>query len=83
MNFKFLRIVRSPTEEVLEILNNNVIGTPGHGMLYQHLRVGDKITRIAAPYFVNLISGTKTIGTCCFCRREFLADGEKQRRRTG
>ncbi|HVD99553.1 MAG TPA: hypothetical protein VNB90_15195 [Cytophagaceae bacterium] len=69
MPFKFLKIIKSPTKELLEILNNNIIGTPGHGMLYQHLGVENKINKIANPYYVNLERNNKIIGTCCFCSR--------------
>lgn len=55
MNFRYLTIVRSPTVQILEILNNNIIGTPGQGMLYQHLGVNLKINQIEDPYFINLV----------------------------
>jgi len=67
--FKLLKILKSPTDELLQILNNNVIGTPGRSMLYQHLGVNKKIDLIANPYFVNLVKDGKIIGTCCFCKR--------------
>ena len=69
MDFKFFNIIKSPTQELLKILNNNIIGTPGHGMLYQHLGVHNKIDKIADPYYVNLVRNHKIIGTCCFCSR--------------
>src|SRR5258706_164312 len=69
IDFRLLKILKSPTDDLFQILNNNVIGTPGQGMLYQHLRVDNKLNRIADPYFVNLVKGGKIIGTCCFCRR--------------
>ncbi|MBY0427226.1 MAG: hypothetical protein K2Q22_16445, partial [Cytophagales bacterium] len=69
MGFKFLEIRKAPSEELLELLNNNIIGTPGHGMLYQHLGVHNKIHKIANPYYVNLVRGDKIIGTACFCSR--------------
>lgn len=69
MSFRFLKIIRSPTPELLEILNNNIIGTPGQGMLYQHLGVVQKINKIADPYFVNLVRAGRIAGTCCFCSR--------------
>lgn len=66
---KLLKVERSPSEEILNILTNNIIGTPGHGMLYQHMGVHDKIHKISAPYYVNLSKANKVIGTCCFCSR--------------
>lgn len=76
MNFKFFKIIKSPTKELLEILNNNIIGTPGHGMLYQHLGVHNKIDKIADPYYVNLVRNNKIIGTCCFCNRTTANSGK-------
>lgn len=72
---KLLKVERSPSEEILDILTNNIIGTPGHGMLYQHMGVHDKIHKIPAPYYVNLSKG-KVIGTCCFCSRVTANAGE-------
>lgn len=73
---KLLKVERSPSEEILNMLTNNIIGTPGHGMLYQHMGVHDKIHKIAAPYYVNLSKGNKVIGTCCFCSRVTANAGE-------
>lgn len=67
--FRFLKINKSPTSELLELLNNNVIGTPGQGMLYQHFGVVDKMNSISNPYFANLRKNDRIIGTCCFCKR--------------
>ncbi len=69
MNFRFLKIIRTPTQELLEILTDNTIGTPGQSMLYQHMGVYNKINKIADPYYVNLVRKDKIIGTCCFCSR--------------
>lgn len=77
LDFKFLKIFKTPTKEILEILNNNIIGTPGQGMLYQHLRVQNKIEKIAEPFYVNLIRNYKIMGTCCFCRRSTINAGLK------
>ena len=77
MNFRYLTITKSPDAELLEVLNNNIIGTPGQGMLYQHLQVNQKINLIQDPYFVNLVRAEKIVGTCCFCCRETLNSGKK------
>ena len=69
MDFKFLKILKSPDSDTLDLLNRNVIGTPGHGMLYQHTNVADKVSKIAEPYFVSLVKSSRIIGTCCFCKR--------------
>lgn len=75
MSFHYLTITRSPSTELLEILNNNIIGTPGQGMLYQHLRVNSKIALIADPYYVNLVRAGRIAGTCCFCKRDTINNG--------
>ncbi len=75
--FRFLTIEQSPSEAVVRILNDNVIGTPGQGMLYQHKGVLDKIYRIEAPFFVNLFRNDRVVGTCCFCFREVRSIGNK------
>lgn len=67
--FKFLTILSSPSRELLRILNENVIGTPGLGMLYQHLGVENKIHKIAKPYFITLGRGNSIFGTGCLCKR--------------
>lgn len=77
MTFRYLTILRSPTAQLLEILNNNIIGTPGQGMLYQHLGVNNKINQIADPYFVNLVRAGRVAGTCCFCSRDTLNNSQK------
>jgi hypothetical protein len=69
MSFSFLKISKSPDDQVLKLLTNNVIGTPGKSMLYQHLGVLNKIHNIADPYFVSLQKRNTTLGTCCFCNR--------------
>ena len=79
MTFRYLTIIRSPTDQLLEILNNNIIGTPGQGMLYQHLGVNQKINQIENPYFVNLVRAGQIAGTCCFCSRETLNNGQNIR----
>lgn len=58
------------------MLNNNIIGTPGKSMVYQHQKVNEKLDHIAAPNFVSLSLRDNLLGTCCFCRRQVLVDGE-------
>lgn len=70
MSFRILSIRRQPSPQLLQLLRNNVIGTPGRGMLYQHLEVHDKIDKIQEPYFVVLERNGQLAGTCCFCGRE-------------
>jgi hypothetical protein len=72
MNTSPFEVRKSPTPELLQLLNNNIIGTPEQGMLYQHRGVHNKIDWIADPYYVNLIRNNKIAGTCCFCKRNTL-----------
>ena len=74
-DFRFIRILKAPTQQLLEILNNNIIGTPGLGMLYQHLGVLNKIYKIEDPYFVNLERNNEIVGTGCFCSRTTINSG--------
>ncbi len=75
MSHPFFNISKTPDPELLTLLNNNIIGTPGQGMLYQHLGVPNKIHQIADPYFVNLIRNKNVISTCCFCQRTTMNKG--------
>src|SRR5260221_2508376 len=77
--YRSLKRSKHPTVELLEILSNNMIGTPGHGMLYQHLGVSNKISLIDDPHFVNLTHGDKIVGTCCFCNRSTTNSGKVNR----
>ncbi|WP_339811140.1 hypothetical protein [uncultured Imperialibacter sp.] len=69
-DLKLLNIDRVPAQGVKELLDNNVIGTPGKSMMYQHLQAAEKYTIITQPFFVSLVRRSKVIATCCFCKRE-------------
>ena len=69
MNLRYLTVSTAPSDELLELLNNNIIGTPGQSMLYQHLGVNEKIGKIKNPYFLNLERSGHIAGTACFCKR--------------
>lgn len=75
MGFSFLKISKVPDSKTLELLSDNVIGTPGRSMLYRHLGVHEKIHKIHDPYFVSLERNDQLIGTCCFCRRPAFNNG--------
>jgi hypothetical protein len=70
-----LKISSSPTEELRAILKNNIIGTPGKGMLYQHTTSSEKLDAIIRPFFVNLIRYKRILGTCTFSVRESIDRG--------
>jgi len=72
MEQKYLQVSNSADGEILNILNQNIIGTPGISMLYKHTGAVTKINNIPDPYFVSLRKSNSTIGTCCFCKRMTL-----------
>ncbi|UZS00037.1 hypothetical protein [Chondrinema litorale] len=69
-NLNFITITKKASNEVVDILTENVIGTPNKGMVYQQMTTKQKIQKIPNPFFVSLKKGNKVIGTCCFCKRE-------------
>ena len=71
-----LRLEKRPNDQVIDLLNNSVIGTPGKGMLYKHCDVPEKINHIRDPRIFNLEHGKKLVGTCTFCARD-LSPGMK------
>ncbi|GCC53464.1 N-acetyltransferase [Chryseotalea sanaruensis] len=71
MQFKYLTIQQTPTNQIENLLKANVIGTPGLSMLYQHMGVDLKLYNIAKPHFITVKRNEKVIGTCCFCERDF------------
>lgn len=70
MSFRFFTISNTPTKALVNLLKENIIGTPGQGMLYQHLEVQRKVDKIVKPFYASLIKGKSVLGTCCFCSRE-------------
>lgn len=75
-NFNLLHIDKEPSPDLIKLLEENIIGTPGKGMLYQHCKVPEKISGIADPYFVSIQKDNTVIGTCCFCKRTTLNNGK-------
>lgn len=72
MNYRFLKISKTPTAALIDLLNNNIIGTVGQGMVYQHLEIQKKIDNIPNPTYVSLVKEDTVLGTCCFCNRDTL-----------
>ncbi len=66
-----------PSTQLLKLLKDNVIGTPGKSMLYQHQLVEEKLKHIPKPHFINLYIRKKLIGTSCFCEREVIDAGNQ------
>ena len=69
MSLKVLKIYNNYTDQVKLLLENNPIGTPGVSMVYQHIRVEEKLKHIKKAFYVNLERNGNLIGTCCFCER--------------
>ena len=68
-SFKILHIERTPNNQVLELLEKNVVGTPGKSILYQLQDVQLKINSISNPYFANLSIRNRLYGTICLSKR--------------
>lgn len=71
MEFTYLEVQQQPSQQIEALLKDNVIGTPGLSMLYQHLGVEQKLYSIAKPHFVMVRRKDSLIATCCFCERNF------------
>lgn len=71
MDFTYLEVQHHPSKQIEALLKDNVIGTPGLSMLYQHLGVEQKLYSIAKPHFVVIQRKNSLIATCCFCERNF------------
>lgn len=68
---KLLRIYNNPvSNEIKQLLQANVIGTPGQSLVYQHCRVFDKLKWIKDSTFVGIEIGGKPVGVCCFIDRK-------------
>lgn len=71
MNFTYIKVQRHASPEIEALLKDNVIGTPGLSMLYQHLGVEQKLYSIDKPHFITIRRKDSLIATCCFCERSF------------
>lgn len=74
--FKFLKIERSPNDQVLELLEENAIGTPGLSMVYKHHDVRAKIANVPNPYFANLSIRNRLYATICLSQRDVHSLGK-------
>ncbi len=74
---KFLNIqFGEPGEDIRALLNDNVIGTPGKSLVYQHQRVDAKIDHLREPIFVSVALGGRPVGTLCLVKRRTLHQGQ-------
>ena len=70
---KWLKVNNGPcTPEVEKLLSNNIIGTPGKSMVYQHQLVQQKLNHIPNPVFIELRLKNHLIGTCCLIERKLI-----------
>lgn len=75
-SFNILKIERKPSQEVIELLEENAIGTPGKSMVYRHHDVRSKVDTVSNPYFANLSIRNRLYGTICFSKREVYNLGQ-------
>lgn len=64
-----------PSQGVRDLLVQNVIGTPGKSLVYQHQKVDEKLKHIKDPVFLTVELGGKPVGACCFVRRTTWSGG--------
>jgi hypothetical protein len=76
MAFEVLEIKKQPDEQLVDLLQSNIIGTPGESMLYQHAKVRDKVYGLSDPVFCNLSIRNKLYGTITFCGRNIQNKGK-------
>lgn len=65
-----LTIERCADEAIISLLEENIIGTPGKGMVYQHTKIQRKVNHIREAYFASIRRNDKVISTICFVCRE-------------
>jgi len=65
-----IEISCQPSKEIIELLNNTEIGTPGKSITYRLSEVDKKIRFISSPLLLTLKKQSKLIATCCLCKRE-------------
>ena len=64
-----LRIDRQANSKVLDLLKENVIGTPGKGMLYSHTNIERKLSHIKDAYFASIQRPSYAVANICFVHR--------------
>lgn len=75
-SFHILKIEREPDDQIIELLEENIIGTPGKSMLYKHVDVRKKVGMVSNPYFANLSIRNRLYGTICFSKRDVFISGK-------
>lgn len=72
----FLTVQKGSDKEILDLLKENTIGTPGKSMVYRHKRIEEKLRHIPEPWFVTLRLRDQLTGTACFCKRTVRLKGD-------
>jgi len=67
----------APSKDILDLLNNNIIGTPGKSLVYQHQTTSDKLAFVKEPVFLSVRLGGKVIGTAAFLPRQVSWQGDE------
>ena len=75
--FKSLTLEHKPNEQLIGLLEDNIIGTPGESMLYRHQNIRSKVSTIPAPYYANLYIRKRLYGSICLSKRNVLTLGKK------
>lgn len=65
-----IEIEKHPTDDITQLLEKNVIGTPGKSMRYQQLNVKEKLAHYRRLIFTSIRKKDAIIATCCFSKRE-------------
>ncbi len=71
-----VEIVTQADEELLDHLQNTILGTPG-GLLYQHTHIKKKLENIGKVYFMLLKKSGHLLGSVGLVDRQTEAGGEK------
>lgn len=75
--FQFLEITTQIDEQLIRLLEENAIGTPGLSMVYRHSDVRKKVARVPGAIFANLSVKGRLYGTICFSRRQIYTMGHR------
>ena len=67
--FHYIDIVHDADDQLIDLLEENVIGTPGESMVYKHHNVHEKVASVPNPYFANLSIRNRLYGTICLSKR--------------
>jgi hypothetical protein len=69
-----VRMSSGATEDVLKLLNNTLLGSPG-GLRYQLRHIPERISEYPEIYFASLYRNRTILGTLALCRRKIRTAG--------